>query len=256
MNIHLKHVPFSVPGLIICEGHDDVCFVKCLLEASGIQRFAVQSSGESRFERGGYTKFSTKLESIKTNPTYDLIEHIILVADSDSDASGRFAEVCKQIAAAGHSQPSQPLTVAVGIPKISVAMIPPNQPGGCLETFCLEAAESTPFGRKAFPPIRKLQETLVPDPDQIRRGKLFLRTYLAFAALDPCISVGNVFAAPGCNSLIPPTHASFRPLVDFISNLVFSAPPPPKGAPTHAPSSKARTQNKKPRAIRKRHKAP
>jgi hypothetical protein len=232
---------FTVPLLLICEGHDDVCFFQQLINARRLPNFDIVTTGKSGYD-GGNTKFGAKLNSIKNNPAFDLLTDILLVSDNDEDHHTSFHKICNQISDAEFEAPKSPLTRTSQKPSIMVMMLPLDQKPGNLELVCNDAAEVSKLGRAIASSVNRFQELLGADAwPPPRRGKFWLRSYLAATATDPFVPLSAVFSDRANHHLIPLTDRSFKPIADVLNS--FASPPPASAPAVPLPGKKGVKKN-------------
>ena len=209
---------YQHPRLILCEGPEDVCFFRALIEDRNIQHCHLDHTGLSRNDRGGNSKFGSKLRALKFNRTFRVIERILLVADSDDDPVAAFANVRAQVEAAGLPAPA-----AVGVstesnPSIRIITMP-HSAAGHLETCLIDAASATNPTITAFAQNFVDNVTTSAEWTGPRRDKLMLRSLVSAGwPRDPGINLAPLFQDIQARRRIPLNHQSFNPLAAILSD--------------------------------------
>lgn len=135
--------------LIVCEGGSDVAFFEAFIKARNIPGpFCVRCT-EDAGGAPGIDGFEAFLDTMPGWTDAHKLQHIILVADGDTNSKANFQKVRAQIRRASpdvtpvfdYGVPEQVGRKARGSPAtMTVLMIPRHGEPGCLETLCLRAA--------------------------------------------------------------------------------------------------------------------
>jgi hypothetical protein len=122
--------------IILFEGVEDKSFLEELLEVLGLREKFDFQKGDGAGKDG--------FEQILKGLVISTRKAIIIVADNDGDPTGMCKNAQKQIGNAGFTIPKKPRETVetVGLPPLSVLMIPWDNDAGCLETLCLSAKNS------------------------------------------------------------------------------------------------------------------
>src|SRR5271166_520737 len=131
---------FDLPRLLICEGPEDVAFFHKLIEARGLPKFHIRSTGSNRHETGGNSKFGERLKASRTNRGFPNLKHIVLVSDNDTDHDSSFTKICDQVEAASFQRPARELERTEGVPSMMIMMLPLDKKKGALENVCAGVA--------------------------------------------------------------------------------------------------------------------
>ena len=204
---------FEVP---ICEGPDDIAFLRALNKHHRIGQFNIESTATPPVDnKGGKSKYYKKLLSIDASSTKAKPNKILFVGDNDENPQRSFRDICAQIRKwLPDSVPEEPLTPCGENPSITVMMLPIDGGLGCLETMCLDAARS--FNAQIANNVDLFCATIRCEAwaSENRKSKTWLRTMLAASCeKDPFIYLKNVFSYQSNHRLIPLDHHSFEPIV-------------------------------------------
>ena len=136
--------------VIICEGKADANFFQKLIEKRlGIPKFDILPTPTD--QRGGVDAFEHWLRAIRGDShRFSKLKGVLLVADSASNPTSTFNNVCTQIRnATGYAIPTQTDTVTPHVadyPQVSVMLIPNEDTTGGLESLCInEIASREPW---------------------------------------------------------------------------------------------------------------
>ena len=219
-----RQAPFVYPRLIICEGADDVAFFGRFIKDRNLPFFHIRSTGEDRRSRGGNTKFSLALESIKLNRAFGNLKDIVIVADNDDSPGAGFSQVCDQINEAGYTAPIAPFKKGAGTPSVTVMMLPYDGSQGNLECVLMPAATSADPSVAAMSDhclaVLRAENWAIP-----KRGKLWLRINLAARARDPFISLQSALTDPRESKLFRFKGKVLQPIAALLSSFEESPPP-------------------------------
>lgn len=129
--------------LILCEGKDDLTFLRAIISRHAIPDTQVMFTGN------GDSAFGSKLTQLIQLGQLDLVSSVLLVGDNDTNPPQKFRRILSQVRAVSHVPvPVRRLQIATrrGQPSLAVAMIPwrvrgrgmdGNRPGN-IETLILD----------------------------------------------------------------------------------------------------------------------
>lgn len=213
---------FEYPHLILCEGPEDVAFIRALINCHSLGICHIRHTGGTRQDRGGNSKFGEKLERLKARATFkEVVRHILIVGDCDADENSTFASICAQIVEAGYAAPNKPRHATGGSPTITVYLWPPNCEGN-LECFLAESMRSAHTRLADFVDVFAGQ---VADANWTpsQKGKLWFRALLSGAHKpDPCINLASVLKDKS-QSIINLEDASLLGLVAALRDFIGKA---------------------------------
>jgi len=184
--------------LMICEGVEDCCFFKRLIEARALPRFYVYHSGIKRGSPGGETRFSAGLREFSVHYTkqYRQLKDILIVADNDNDPPAKFKNVQTQIDEffGNGTAPAAPLVRVKKHPNpaITIMMIPWTNINGAIETLCAHPARKA--DDNAAKKTLECLDSCHADKwgNDLRLAKAWLRVNLAIrSTLDPDVPIGD-----------------------------------------------------------------
>lgn len=127
--------------LVLCEGDGDRAFVRHLAEARGIAGIEVDQP--PRDEPAGKNTFGHRLKALAVKSGIEAAyRRLLIMADSDDDPAGRFAELRRAMEDGGFVPPACPREPKDqnGLPPVEVLMVPVDGTTGNLESLCYEAA--------------------------------------------------------------------------------------------------------------------
>jgi hypothetical protein len=212
------------PRVILCEGPEDQAFLHHLIEEHGLPRSHVRHTGGARNRSGGNTRFHAALRALRITRGFESVTDIVLMSDNDNNHRAAFENVRQQVEAAGFGPaPNHVLVPSASTPRITIMMIPLGGVNGTLERVCQAAARSTNHAIATC--VDQFDALLHADQwqDEARRGKLWLRAYLAARSGDPFIALGAVFRHE--QHLIPLRHRTIKALADALSGFLPAAAP-------------------------------
>lgn len=140
---------FSNSRLLLCEGTEDVSFLRALVSARGIGPFDIRPVIDLA-GAGGKDNFGRALTNAVPMTGFRGIDHIGIIADADDHYRNSFNEICEQIrdsntrpAVSGRfGIPTDPYVYANGYPRIIIILLPGRNKRGCLESLLWNAIES------------------------------------------------------------------------------------------------------------------
>lgn len=209
---------FSAAFLLLCEGPEDVCFFRAVLdEHADIPPFNIRHSGKDRWDTGGNMRFGERLSALRVNRSFrELIKKILIVTDSDADPAAAYQKVRAQVGAAGYAIPSNVRETADGDPSVCIMTVPFDRRGN-LE--CILA----PATRQAKPQITACVDkfvecvTALDHWEEEQQCKLWLRAMMAARwRHDPGINIAPLFRSAATTRIIPPEDQAFNELANFI----------------------------------------
>lgn len=208
--------------MIICEGPEDVAFVRQLIVNREIPYFTVlDTTTESSPSAGGNTRFGEKLIAIKNRRDFKALEKVVLLTDCDDDPNQTFQGIADQvnrIPESPYGRIDEPMSESDGDIKLSVYMVPNADESGNLETLCCPSARS--FDTKITEQIDLFAATVYAETwGRVNRvSKFWLRVMLATCCeRDPFVFMKNVFSDPRNRHLIRLDHSCFDDLSDYLS---------------------------------------
>ena len=121
---------------VIVEGNDEVRVFSALCEHLGISGLQVQQCG-------GYSNLRRFLRTFTADPSFHEVESLAIVADADTNRSGRQQSIQDALSSVGLPVPSAPLQFAShdGI-RAAYLVIPHNSEGTMLEDVCLASVSA------------------------------------------------------------------------------------------------------------------
>ncbi|MBF0565776.1 MAG: hypothetical protein HQK89_11075 [Nitrospirae bacterium] len=134
-----KNIEINEEVVLIGEGLADENFFKKLIARRPV---LTESCGANILNAEGVTKIATTLKGISRAKGFRNVKGVLIAADSGSDPTKTFDDICKQIkSATGYNIPAKPLEIAPktdDYPAVAVMLLPDeNTPGG-LEALCVE----------------------------------------------------------------------------------------------------------------------
>jgi hypothetical protein len=128
---------FTQPKLLLVEGQDEIKFFDALLMRLELHDVQVRSYN-------GIPKLRPFLRTLPVTPGFAGLVSVGVVRDADDNAGGAFESVSAALFAAGLVAPTRPFGLAGDRPRVSVAILPPENQSGTLEDLCLEAVSADP----------------------------------------------------------------------------------------------------------------
>jgi len=130
--------PVTYAKLLVVEGRDSFEFFKALLRHLNLL-------GEMEIRNcGGREELPAYLAALVATSGFDKVTALGLVQDAERDADAAFRSVCHALSGVGLCAPETPRDVAVGVPRVSVFILPDCCRPGMLETLCLEVVSGDP----------------------------------------------------------------------------------------------------------------
>lgn len=137
------NIKYTRPNHLLCEGPSDVAFFERLMADRGLPTDPWDITSP-RGKLSGVSAFTAHIQGLFTSGDIGNIERLLIVADNDTNPSGNFTGVRRQVREGGVPVPNKPLETArdESPTRLSVAilMLPWAGEQGCLETLLLEAA--------------------------------------------------------------------------------------------------------------------
>jgi len=211
----------DAPYQIICEGRDDVEFFLRLLRDRNIAGYNVGFPKGADGRPLGKDRFDERIDQILAFATVP-IRGIIVVADSDDDPAGRFADACEHFRGKVLPIPKAAMqerkSGTSGTPKTAVIMIPAHGVEGGLETLVLSCCAEVEEFRECINSFCLCVDT----PRSIlERDKLRLRALIAaLNPKDPSASISNLLST--ARRPFPMTHTALDGIAQFLIH--FAAP--------------------------------
>ena len=198
------------PIQLLVEGNDDLNFFRALLQHMGLQGIQFQSYG-------GVDNLRRFLSAFARMSGFSSLIAVGIVRDAEKSAVGAFASVSGALENAGLPVPPPPDTVADGLPRISVLILPDGTNPGMLESLLGEIVKGTLVADC----INEFLECAERDGElKIERPeKAFAHAFLATRP-DPHVSVG-VAAQKGYWDL---DHSVLDGVRSFVSDLAAVGP--------------------------------
>jgi hypothetical protein len=204
-----------LPTVILCEGEEDVSFLKELISKRHIGEFEFFPNKGC----GGVTKIGDTLRAFRQSRDSGKRKAILIVGDNDGRPGDSFAFIQAQIKSADYAIPAAPRQQVQqdNLPPLSVLMIPWDDEVGCLETVCLSSAS------KINPRNLECVEGLVAcigagDWDVPKQAKLRMRCYLSSACKsDPNTGLKYAWSRP--ETLISVDDPCFNNIADYLASV-------------------------------------
>jgi hypothetical protein len=234
----------AYPTVILTEGGADDKFVGQLIEQNklGGENFHIHKPNNKN-EFGGVTNFWRQIQSIRIESapfTLRNAKALVIIADNDNSPQGRFNEVRKQIEKANegasqndlfgvpvkHREPTQQSST---LPPVHILMIPWENEPGCLESLCIQSANSKTYSSQiscveAFAKCVGADEWMDADgknQNVARTAKFRVQSLLTSICADPYAPLKcawNTDKSPGDIFLMDsPTHLK---IVDFLRTFI------------------------------------
>jgi len=217
----------DVRRLILCEGDEDVSFLRHFLSSRGIAGFDVDRPKPG--EAAGSGAFQRRLEVLVAATALDAkdfriedLQELIVVADNDDDPASAFRNVRTQIRDAGYGDPQRPRDPvrAADRPQTRILMLPWDDERGGLETLCLAAVlDARPYLRECVDEYVRC--TKFSRADSIKGAKMRLRCSLSAACeQEPNVALTYVWNDRHRElNLVPLDHSCFDRIEEFFRGL-------------------------------------
>lgn len=154
------------PVVLVVEGKDDERFFSAFFKHLGLEHRieVVESKGKD--------KLPAVLRTLKTNPGFSQVHHLVIVRDADEDSGAAFQSVQNALEHAKLPKPKHPSESTIGTnPVVTVIILPICKKVGALEDICLESVIDDP----ALPCVESYFECLraqgLPLPKQLSKAK-------------------------------------------------------------------------------------
>ncbi|MCL4710149.1 MAG: hypothetical protein KJZ73_02795 [Pseudorhodoplanes sp.] len=207
--------------LMICEGYEDTLFFQFLIEARNLPRFKIIDTSAPQDRYGGITKFKRAINGFRSeNPRqFSALKDILIVADNDDDPAKNFALVSGQVNQVFGACPAKPLeAMARGAdrPRITILMVPWTLEAGTLECLCKEASRDADTAIATH--VDYFLANIRADQwiGETRKGKAWLRSYLAARCSDPFVPLGTVFRDH--RTALNINHSSLNRVAEFLAS--------------------------------------
>ena len=191
---------------LIVEGNDEVRVFSALCEHLGISGLQVQQCG-------GYSNLRRFLRTFTAGPNFQEVESLTIVADADTNRSGRQQSIQDALSSAGLPAPSAPLQLASrdGI-KVAYLIIPHNTEGTMLEDVCLASVRSDAAMKCVDEFFECLTHEGASTPRDVHLSKAKVHAFLA-SRDDPALRTGE--AADG--GIWQLDDDAFRPMRELLT---------------------------------------
>lgn len=196
------------PKQVIVEGNDEVRVFSALREHLGISGLQVQQCG-------GYSNLRRFLKTFTADSNFHEVESLAIVADADTNGSGRQQSVQDALSSVGLPVPLAPLRVTPS-DRITIAylIIPHNTEGTMLEDVCLASVSAD----AAMKCVDEYFECLVQEgastPKQVWMSKARVHAFLA-SRDDPALRIGEA----SDRSIWQFDDDAFRPMRELLTML-------------------------------------
>ena len=194
------------PKLVIVEGRDEVrVFSSLLSNHLHISNVQVQ-------DYEGYYNLPAFLRSLVRMTNFGVVRSLAVVADADSNRTGRDQSIRANLANVGLPVPGGPLSVASkdGL-NVAYLIVPHNTPGMMLEDVCLESVSTDPAMACIDDYYSCIASNGLPGPKTVAIPKARVHAFLA-SREEPDLRLGEA-AQKGIWQF---SHGAFGPLKDLL----------------------------------------
>ncbi len=194
------------PKLVIVEGRDEVRVFNSLLSNHlHISNIQVQ-------DYEGYYQLPEFLRSLVRMTNFGVVRSLAVVADADTNRTGRDQSIRDHLANVGLPVPASPLTVASrdGL-NVAYLIVPHNTPGMMLEDVCLESVSTDPAMTCIDDYYSCVTNSGLPGPRNLAMSKARVHAFLA-SREEPDLRLGEA-AQKGIWQF---SHGAFDPMKDLL----------------------------------------
>lgn len=212
------------PYVLLCEGMHDAQFFSHFIREKNLPTFTISSCGHAADADGDGISFLTEaLDELPSIPGFETVEAVLIVADNDSDPSGKFNDVVKMINATAdiigpprrrYNPPNVPLAAANGNPATVVMMLPWTNTNGALDSLLyVSAANKRPAVAKCVEEFAKCARADV--WPMTKQAKMRLRSFISASHhADPYLAPAWVWKEK--TDLVPLDDPVFNQIETFI----------------------------------------
>lgn len=186
-------------ALVLVEGKDDECIIRCLIQAEGLSDIEV-------VKLGGKDDWGKKIRSIVRAPGFGKVKSILLVRDNDDNPAATAESVKGALRINSLPVPAQAGAWAGSTPGVKAAfhVLPAEVELGELEDLCMGVAQGTPAHSCVIAAEVAARE--LPNPPR-KWAKFRVQVYLA--AQPEVFDTLDLGARAG---VFPAAHPAFAPL--------------------------------------------
>ena len=189
--------------LLLVEGRDDKEFLRRLCDHIDVAGVQIES-------HGGRDNLRRRIKGLQTRPRFEDLRDLGIIRDADENADNAFQSVRGALLNAGLSSPDGPGVFTGGIPRVSVLIMPPERPSGCLETLLWETVKER-AGTECVGEFIGCAD--IPDTGN-RSVKAKVHAYIAMQKM-PGLKIGEATGAGYFNL----DHPSLNTLKDYLRSL-------------------------------------
>jgi hypothetical protein len=224
MSILLPHKPDTIPQpfVVVCEGFSDAQFVVSLLSHVGIQNCNVGCPSRAGGFADGKDAIPQYLKAVAALLAVGkaALTGILVVADTDGDATAIFNALASGLANAGFHRPPRPFHIEGKPIRSGVFLIPGAGRTGTLEHILWDAAiQQHPNARDCVEEFAKCMGDALSPASENERAKMKMSALVALSCrTNPWASAAMIWKDSG--NPVPIESPCFQPVTDFLRAFV------------------------------------
>ena len=161
------------PKQVIVEGNDEIRVFESLSKHLNIQDLEVR-------HYGGSSKLRQFLKTFRSLSEFGLVRSLAVVADANSNRTGREQQISDALSNANLPAPSKPLeTVSNGDLEVTYLVVPHNAEGTMIEDVCLESVKTDPAMECVDRFFECISQANIQGPREVRMSKARVHAFLA-----------------------------------------------------------------------------